>query len=147
LWVIGITGGVDEERLGTPLVGPSGWTTDTALQLKRYPKLKVGRWNVLNCRATKMGSPLQGPHVINRTQPTVREMRDCCRRWLFPELAKTRAKVILILGTDAYKFLMAHRFDVFGKAMGHRLRLIQDDIVLESKKVTEIGLPWEVLKK
>lgn len=136
LIIIGISGGVDEERLGKPFVGPSGWALDAALDLEAHPTVQVRKYNIYNCRALQLGTG--GNHVINRKNgPSVKEMRDCCSRWLFPELKKTKAKIVLILGTDAYRFLMAHRFDAFSRAMGHRLKIVQAEI-------SSTGIPWSV---
>ena len=123
LIVIGISGGEEEEVRGEPLVGPSGRRlvrplaySAKVLGLKKA--LEVRKYNVFNCRSLKIG--LQG-RVINRTPPTVTEMRACCERWLLPELKTTPAKLVLLLGADTYKFILKNRFDVFGKAIGHRL--------------------------
>jgi uracil-DNA glycosylase family 4 len=132
---VGITGGEEEEVRGEPLVGPSGRRLVRPLTL--YSKaeglkecLPIYKYNLMNCRCIEVG---YGGYVINRkNSPTVREMRDCCERWLFPELAKTKAKIILLLGTVVYKFMMKNRFDVFGKAIGHRLY---------TPKCTSTGLP------
>jgi uracil-DNA glycosylase len=62
---------------------------------------------------------------------TVKELRSCSSRWLFPELRKTKAKVVLVLGAEAYAFLLGKRFDAFVKAMGHRLYVPQLGITPE----------------
>lgn len=122
LILIGISGGDEEEVRGEPLVGPSGRRAARTLayymKVHGIKKLDVRKYNVFNCRSLAVGK--QG-RIINRTPPTVTEMRACASRWLLPELRKTEAKVILCLGSDAYKFLLKNRFDVFGKAIGHRL--------------------------
>lgn len=119
LMIVGISGGEEEEVRGEPLVGPSGRKLLRALTCALDGRsLRIRKYNVFNCRSIKVG--MQGK-IINRTPPTAREMRACCERWLFPELAKFKGKLVLLLGTDVYKFLLKNRFDVFGKAMGHRL--------------------------
>lgn len=123
LMVIGISGGEEEEVRGEALVGPSGRRLTRALTyyskaLGLKKPLELRKYNIFNCRSIKIG--LQG-RIINRTPPTVREMKACCERWLFPELKKFPGKVIFLLGGDAYKFVLKNRFDIFGKAMGHRL--------------------------
>lgn len=147
LVVIGISGGEEEEVRGEPLVGPSGRRlvrilaySAKALGLKK--PLEVRKYNVFNCRSLKVG--LQG-RIINRTPPTVTEMRACSERWLFPELGTTPAKVILILGADTYKFILKNRFDVFGKAIGHRLFVPRRAVKPEGleKLISSYGVTYE----
>lgn len=147
LLVIGISGGEEEEVRGEPLVGPSG--RRLVRTLAYYSKvlglkkpIKVRKYNLLNCRSLKVG--LQG-RIINRTPPTVTEMRACCERWLFPELRKTEAEVILILGADTYKFVLKDRFSIFGKAMGHRLYVPRRAVKPEGleKLISSYGVTYE----
>ena len=140
LMLIGISGGVEEEERGAPLVGKSGrkisavirWACDE-LGVKQLP---VRKYNVYNCRATTTGF---GGRIVNRKSGgmTVKELRSCSSRWLFPELKRTKAKVVLVLGTEAFSFIVDKRFDVFIKAMGHRLYVPQ-------KGITPGGLGTEI---
>jgi uracil-DNA glycosylase len=122
--LIGITGGREEEERSEAFVGPSGRKINSvirwAAEEKGVSSLPTRKLNVFNCRATTLG--FQG-RIVNRKAGgmTIREMRACASRWLFPELRKTKAKVVLILGTEAYAFIMGKRFDNFNKSMGHRL--------------------------
>lgn len=147
LVVIGISGGEEEEVRGEPLVGPSGRRLVRALAysakvLGLKKPLEVRKYNLFNCRALKIG--LQN-RIINRTPPTVTEMRACSERWLFPELRKTEAKVLFILGADTYKFVLKNRFDVFGKAMGHRLFVPRKAVKPEGleKLISSYGITYE----
>lgn len=82
----------------------------------------------------------------------MKEMRECCSRFLFPELQKTRCKLVLVLGLDVYKFLFKaseaghYQFDVFKKAMGHRLLKPQRDIGPDSlgRRIVSYGKVYEV---
>ena len=129
--VIGITGGEEEEIRGEPLVGPSGRKTTRALQWgagSEGSRLTIRKYNIFNCRAKKPGVTRK---FVNRI-PSVSEFRACSERWLFPELRTTPVKLVLCFGADVYKFLFrstkGYQFDVFGKAMGHRLWKPQLDI-------------------
>lgn len=134
MMLIGIAGGAEEEERGEPLVGPSGRKINAVIRWAAeemgVSSLPIRKYNVYNCRATTTG---YGGKIVNRKSGgmTVKELRSCASRWLFPELRKTKAKVVLILGTEAYSFIMNKRFDIFGKAMGHRLYIPQEGISRE----------------
>lgn len=99
--VVGMSGGEEEEELGEPFVGPSGRKLKGALQVMAEGRaLRVRKYNLVNCRTKRKG--LRG-EFINR-DPTAKEIRECARRWLLPELLETRALVVP-LGQMAYEFL------------------------------------------
>lgn len=131
LMLIGISGGTEEEDRGEPLCGPSGRKVGAVIRWAAeemgVSSLPVRKYNVYNCRGTSTG--FQG-RIVNRKSGgmTVKELRACASRWLFPELMKTKAKVVLVLGTEAYAFLLGKRFDAFVKAAGHRLYVPQGGI-------------------
>jgi uracil-DNA glycosylase family 4 len=138
LWVVGISGGDEEEQMGEPLVGPSGRRLThliSYIESSLGKKVSIYKTNVYNCRSIKLGK--QGS-IVNRTPPSVKELRDCASRWLFPELQRTKAKCIYLLGTDVWKFVMNERFGSFTKAMGHRLGIDQ-------RKISSSGLSAEVV--
>ncbi len=149
--VIGITGGEEEEIRGEPLVGPSGRKTTRALQWgagSESSRLTIRKYNLFNCRARKPGVYRK---FVNRkgNEVKISEFRACCERWLFPELRTTKAKLVLCFGADVYKFLFkasnGYQFDVFGKAMGHRLCKPQLDITPQGlgKRIVTYGKTYE----
>ncbi len=129
LLMVGIAPGEDEERKGEPFVGPSGHKAKTAITWALDGReLKVRKLNAVNCRTTKTGL---GGYRINR-DPTAREYRECAKRFLLPELEKTQAKAILVLGQYPFDMLLQrvgiryhrlprvhHKF-TFALVMGHR---------------------------
>lgn len=128
LLVVGIAPAEEEERQGIPLVGPSGKKVHLAIDWARERRaLKIRKMNIVNCRTRKPGLTRSW---INR-DPTAAEYRACAERWLIPELRKTRAKSILLLGQLPFDFLLkklgvglhklpkSHKF-TFPLCMGHR---------------------------
>ncbi len=134
LMLIGISGGVEEEERGEPLVGKSGRKIGAVIRWAAEEmgchSLPTRKFNLYNCRATTTG---YGGRIVNRKSGgmTVKELRSCASRWLFPELRKTKAKMVLIVGTEAFAFIIGKRFGSFNKAMGHRLYVPQKGITSE----------------
>lgn len=129
LLVVGIVPAEEEELGGEPLIGPSGRFADHAIRWAggRQRPLRYSKANLVNCRTVKAGR--QKPFIA-RTPPTAIEMRTCFQVHLRPILQR-KWKLVLLLGGDLYKFVvpteqLADRrtrpmFDLFGKAMGHRM--------------------------
>ena len=129
LLVVAICPAEEEELGGEPLIGPSGRYANHAIswaggaaRAMRYSKI-----NVVNCRTVRPGRTRA---YINRTPPTMREMRACFEAHLRPALRR-KWRCVLLLGADAYKFVIPTEllpdgrkrpmFDAFAKAMGHRM--------------------------
>jgi DNA polymerase len=85
-------GGVEDEY-GVPLVGPSGQLLDKALASVGVTRDCIYTTNVIKCRPKN-----------NRT-PTVEEGKLCAEKWLDPEFAFVKPKVIIALGSVALKYL------------------------------------------
>ena len=131
LLVVGIVPGEEEELGKEPFIGPSGRYLNHALQWAggSSTPLAYTKVNLVNCRTVKPG---RSRAFINRTPPTAREMRCCYQAFLRP-LLKQKWDVVALFGTDVYKFMIPEielregrsmkMFDVFGKAIGHRLVL------------------------
>lgn len=128
LLIIGIAPAEEEERQGIPLVGPSGKKVHLAIDWALEGRsLKIRKLNIVNCRTRKPGVSRTW---INR-DPTAVEFRACAERFLIPELRKTRAKAILILGQVPFDLFLKklgvqlhnlpkiHKFS-FALCMGHR---------------------------
>lgn len=128
LLVIATSGGEEEERRGIPLVGPSGKKIHLAIDWAAENRpLKIRKLNMVNCRTKKPGISRSW---INR-DPTAMEVRACVERFLVPELKKTKAKAILVVGQIAFDFYLRklgielHNLPrinkyTFGLCMGHR---------------------------
>lgn len=102
LLLVGMSGGEEEEEKQEPFVGPSGRKLSVALSVMiEGRKLTVRKYNLVNCRTKRRG--LQG-EFINR-DPSAKEIKDCTRRWLLPEILSHPPKVLLPLGQMAYDFL------------------------------------------
>jgi len=127
--MIGIAPGEDEERKGEPFVGPSGHKAHTAITWALEGReIKIRKLNAVNCRTKKQGLYKS---FINRN-PTAREYKECAKRFLLPELQRTKAKAILTLGQFPFDMLLqragityhtlprVHHKYTFALCMGHR---------------------------
>lgn len=132
LLLIGIAPGEDEENKGIPFVGPSGHKIHTAIGWALEGRsLRIRKLNAVNCRTKKLGLYKS---FVNR-DPTAREYRECAKRFLQPELQRTKAKVILTLGQFPFDRLIqpagvtfwnlpkVRNKYTFALCMGHRNRL------------------------
>lgn len=130
LLMIGIAPGEDEVAKGEPFVGPSGFKVHTAITwaLDGRSGLIIRKLNCVNCRTYKVGL---GGGFVNR-DPTAREFKECAKRFLLPEIRKTKAKVVLTLGQYPFDHLLQragiafhnlprvrHKY-TFALVMGHR---------------------------
>jgi len=119
--------------------------------------------NLVQCRTKKPGA---GGAAINR-DPTAKEIRECAKRFLWPELAETKALVVVPLGQLAYEWLTFYQpirkdqtytgelsksgkiaggiAGPFGLGMGHRIKverklyqeMVRRDREKEAKKVSK----------
>jgi len=102
LMVVGMSGGEEEELQREPFVGPSGRKLHVSIEVMRDGrKLSVRKYNLVNCRTKRRGL---GGTFINR-DPTAKEIKECTRRWLLPELLSHPPRVVVPLGQMAYDFL------------------------------------------
>jgi uracil-DNA glycosylase len=121
LMLVGEQPGDQEDRAGTPFVGPAGRVLDTALE-----RAGIDRDEVYVTNAVKhFRFEPDGKRRIHKT-PTVTHVR-ACRPWLDGELAAVRPAVVGTLGATAAKALLGPAFRITeqrGRLLdfeGHRL--------------------------
>lgn len=106
LVLIGEGPGENEDKLGRPFVGRAGQLLDKALGEAGIDRSRVYITNTVKCRAAdwSTGKP------VNRA-PTEGEAL-ACRRWLEPQLAFLKPKVILCIGAPSAKNLIRKSFQI-----------------------------------
>lgn len=106
LVLVGEGPGEQEDRTGRPFVGRAGQLLDKALEEAGPGRASVYITNTVKCRAAdwSTGKPQ------NRA-PTVEEA-NACRRWLVPQLAVLRPRVILCVGAPSAKNLIKSSFQI-----------------------------------
>jgi uracil-DNA glycosylase family 4 len=113
--------GEEEDRRGSPLVGPSGRMFHTALHMADY-KGPVRKLNLVQCRTVRSGLSKQW---VNR-DPLKREIEFCRQHFLDEELKAFKArdgKILIMLGGLAYDYITQGTYGSFAEARGHRLSL------------------------
>lgn len=93
LLIVGEAPGGDEDRVGRPFVGRAGQLLDRILAAAGIAREGVYVTNVVKCRPP-----------ANRT-PESDEI-ETCQRWLLPQLAALRPKVILTLGNTPTQYFL-----------------------------------------
>ena len=104
LVLIGEGPGDTEDKTGRPFVGRAGQLLDKALEDSGVGRANVYITNTVKCRAAdwSTGKP------VNRA-PTEVEVATC-RRWLEPQIAFLKPKVILCIGAPSAKNLIKKNF-------------------------------------
>ena len=104
LVLIGEGPGDTEDKMGRPFVGKAGQLLDKALNDAGLQRTQVYIMNTVKCRAAdwSTGKP------VNRA-PTEGEVK-ACRRWLEPQVALLKPKVILCVGAPSAKNLIKKDF-------------------------------------
>jgi DNA polymerase len=104
--LIGEQPGDQEDRAGTPFVGPAGKLLDKALVAAGIDRDAVYVTNAV--KHFKFTLPERGKRRIHKT-PSRTEV-VACRPWLFAELDSVRPDVVVLLGATAAKALMGNDF-------------------------------------
>lgn len=104
--LIGEQPGDQEDRAGTPFVGPAGKLLDEALVAAGIERDAVYVTNAV--KHFKFTLPERGKRRIHKT-PSRTEV-VACRPWLFAELDAVRPDVVVLLGATAAKALMGNDF-------------------------------------
>ena len=106
LVLIGEGPGDTEDKMGRPFVGRAGQLLDKALNDAGLQRSQVYIMNTVKCRAAdwSTGKP------VNRA-PTEQEVQ-ACRRWLEPQVALLKPKVILCVGAPSAKNLIRKNFQI-----------------------------------
>jgi len=106
--MIGEQPGDQEDRAGTPFVGPAGKLLDKALVAAGIDRDLVYVTNAV--KHFKFTLPERGKRRIHKT-PSRTEV-VACRPWLFAELDAVRPDVVVLLGATAAKALMGNDFRI-----------------------------------
>jgi uracil-DNA glycosylase family protein len=103
---IGEQPGNDEDRVGSPFVGPAGRLLDRLLEEAGLDRKKVYVTNVVKHFKWEP----RGKRRIHK-KPTAREVA-ACRPWLDAEMASLNPSVIVCLGATAAQSLLGRTFKV-----------------------------------
>ncbi len=104
LVLIGEGPGDNEDKLGRPFVGRAGQLLDKAIIDAGLQRSQIYITNTVKCRAADWSSG----KPVNRA-PTEVEV-TACRRWLEPQIAILKPKVILCIGAPSAKNLIKKNF-------------------------------------
>ncbi len=106
LVLVGEGPGESEDKLGRPFVGRAGQLLDKAINDAGLQRSQVYITNTVKCRAAdwSTGKP------VNR--PPADEEVAACRRWLEPQIALLKPKVILCVGAPSAKNLIKKNFAI-----------------------------------
>lgn len=97
LFFVGEAPGAEEDRQGSPFVGPSGKFLD-----KLFKKNKIKREKVFLTGAVKCYPP-------KTRDPKLDELKICKELWLNKQISIIKPKLIVILGTIALKSLLKEK--------------------------------------
>jgi uracil-DNA glycosylase len=112
---VGEQPGDQEDRQGTPFVGPAGAMLDKALEDAGIPRRDV---YVTNAVKHFKWEP-RGKRRIHK-KPRISEIK-ACRPWLEAELRAVKPQVVVLLGATAAQSIMGSQF----KLMQNRGKLLQ----------------------
>ncbi len=106
LVLIGEGPGETEDKMGRPFVGRAGQLLDKAINEAGLQRSQLYITNTVKCRAAdwSTGKP------VNRA-PVEAEVQ-ACRRWLEPQVALLKPKVILCIGAPSAKNLIKKNFQI-----------------------------------
>ncbi len=104
LMMVGEQPGDQEDRTGTPFVGPAGRVLDRALE-----ELGIDRSTVYVTNAVKHFKFVQRGKLRLHQNPRMAEI-TACRPWLLAEIDAVKPRVVLCLGASAAKSLLGGTF-------------------------------------
>ncbi len=106
LVLIGEGPGDQEDREGKPFVGKAGQLLNKALIDAGLSREQVYICNIVKCRAAdwSTGKPVNRPPQDDEAQ--------ACRRWLVPQLALVKPKVILCIGSPSARNIIKKDFKI-----------------------------------
>ena len=130
---VGEQPGDQEDRAGTPFVGPAGRVLDEALE-----EAGIDRTSVYVTNAVKHFKwQARGKRRIHQ-KPNWTEM-TACRPWLEAELEVLKPRVLVLLGATAAQTLLGRQFRV----TQHRGKLLQSEL---AEAVTATVHPSSILR-
>ncbi|KND60754.1 Uracil-DNA glycosylase, putative family 6 [Candidatus Burkholderia verschuerenii] len=121
--LVGEQPGDQEDREGTPFVGPAGKLLDEAIAEAGLSRESLYLTNaVKHFKWETRGSDDERLH-----SPPAQRKREACRYWLDEELNRIAPKVVVALGATALKALTGHRTalsEYLGKTIEHKGRIV-----------------------
>ncbi|MGV0850028.1 UdgX family uracil-DNA binding protein [Mycolicibacterium phlei] len=122
LMLVGEQPGDQEDRAGTPFVGPAGRLLDRALEEAGVDRAGLYVTNAV--KHFKFAQPQRGQRRIHKT-PSRTEV-VACRPWLIAELAAVQPEVLVLMGATAAQSLLGSGFRLT-QHRGELLRLPGND--------------------
>ncbi|WP_333893354.1 UdgX family uracil-DNA binding protein [Mycolicibacterium gadium] len=141
LMLIGEQPGDQEDKAGTPFVGPAGRLLDKALLAAGVNRDKLYVTNAV--KHFKFTLPERGKRRIHKT-PSRTEV-VACRPWLLAELMAVQPRVLMLLGATAAQSLMGSGFRLTAHR-GEVLRLPDSDDVAFDPQIVATAHPSSVLR-
>src|SRR3954468_3485315 len=108
MMLVGEQPGDQEDKAGTPFVGPAGKLLDQALAAAGVDRDRLYVTNAV--KHFKFTLPERGKRRIHKT-PSRTEV-VACRPWLFAEMMSVQPDVVVLMGATAAKSLMGNDFRV-----------------------------------
>jgi DNA polymerase len=141
LVLVGEQPGDQEDKAGTPFVGPAGRLLDKALLAASVDRDRVYVTNAV--KHFKFTLPERGKRRIHKT-PSRTEV-VACRPWLFAELMSVQPEVVMLLGATAAKSLMGSAFRLTSHR-GEVLHLPESDGLAFDPQIVVTAHPSSVLR-
>lgn len=141
LVLVGEQPGDQEDKAGTPFVGPAGRLLDKALLAASVDRDRVYVTNAV--KHFKFTLPERGKRRIHKT-PSRTEV-VACRPWLFAELMSVQPEVVMLLGATAAKSLMGSAFRLTAHR-GEVLHLPESDGLAFDPQIVVTAHPSSVLR-
>ena len=141
LVLVGEQPGDQEDKAGTPFVGPAGRLLDKALLAASVDRDRVYVTNAV--KHFKFTLPERGKRRIHKT-PSRTEV-VACRPWLFAELMSVQPEVVVLLGATAAKSLMGSAFRLTAHR-GEVLHLPESDDLALDPQIVVTAHPSSVLR-
>ncbi len=139
--LVGEQPGDQEDKAGTPFVGPAGRLLDKALLAASVDRDRVYVTNAV--KHFKFTLPERGKRRIHKT-PSRTEV-VACRPWLFAELMSVQPEVVMLLGATAAKSLMGSAFRLTAHR-GEVLHLPEPDDLAFNPQIVVTAHPSSVLR-
>lgn len=138
--LLGEQPGDQEDRRGSPFVGPAGRELDRALEEAGIDPAQSYVTNAVKHFKWEYASGGRGKRRIHKP-PTLREM-SACGPWLAAELALLAPEVIVVLGATAGKALFGSSFRVTKQ----RGELLEQEVHGRSERIVATVHPSAVLR-
>ncbi len=141
MMLIGEQPGDQEDKAGTPFVGPAGKLLDKALDAAGIDRDTVYVTNAV--KHFKFTVPERGKRRIHKTPSRTEAV--ACRPWLFAEMMSVQPDVVVLLGATAAKSLMGSDFRLT-QHRGEALHMPADEGLSIDPDVVVAAHPSSVLR-